>query len=116
MWQLVGIVPMMQMAVALDPRYKKLTFLRRAKGESVWPALSNAFRAFYDRKHRAGRPTEEQNNETRSPVPKKRKTYSELPSNSESQSSVHSAESELMQYHEEAPIPERERILHVVET
>ena len=60
------------MAVALNPRYKKLTFLRRAKREEVWTALSTAFRAFYDRKHRAGRPTEEKNSETRSPVPKRR--------------------------------------------
>ena len=47
------------MAVVLDPRYKKLTFLRRAKRDAVWTALLTAFRAFYDWKHRAGRPTEE---------------------------------------------------------
>ena len=104
----------LQMAVALDPRYKKLTFLRRAKREAVWTTLSNEFRAFYDRKHRAGRQTEEfSNSEIRSPVPKRRK-LTLLLSDSESQSSadesdaVRGAESELMRYHEEAPIPETE--------
>ena len=51
----IDALPTLQMDVALYPRYKKLTFLR-AKREAVWIALSTAFRAFYDRKHRAGRP------------------------------------------------------------
>ena len=109
-----ALMSTLQMAVALDPRYKRLTFIRRSKREAIWTTLPTAFRAFYDRKHRAGRPTEEvSNSEIRSPVPKRRK-LTLLLSDSESQSSanesdaVRSAESELMRYHEEAPIPETE--------
>ena len=53
----IDALPMLQMAVALDPCYKKLTCLRKEKREAVWTALSNAFRAFYDRIQRARRPT-----------------------------------------------------------
>lgn len=41
-------LPTLQTAVALDPRYKKLTRLRREKREEVWTAFTNAFSAFYD--------------------------------------------------------------------
>ena len=81
--ELKALMLCQQMAVALNPRYKKLTFLRRTKREAVWTALLIAFRVFYDRKHRAGRPTEEINSETRSPVPKRR-TLTLLMSYSES--------------------------------
>ena len=54
----IGALPTLQMAVALDPHYKKLTFLRRAKREAVRTELTNAFGAFCDRKQRAGRPPE----------------------------------------------------------
>lgn len=106
----------LQMAVALDPRYKKLTCLRREKREAVWTALSNAFRAFHDRRQPAGRPTgleEKSSDETKAPVLKKQK-LTLLLSDSESQSSadesdaVHGAQAELTQYQEEAPIPETE--------
>ena len=94
---------MLQMAVALDPRYNKLTCLRREKREVVWTALSNAFRAFYDRRQPTGTPTcleAKSDDEIKSPVLKKQK-LTLLLSDSESQSSadesdaVHGAQAEL---------------------
>jgi len=102
----IDALPTLQMAVALDPRYKKLTCLRKEKREAVWTALSNAFRAFYDRIQRAKRPTgleETSTDEAKAPVPKKQK-LTLLPSDSESQSSsdesdaVHGAQAELTRY------------------
>ena len=46
------------MTAALDPRYKKLTFLRIEKRETVRTALCNAFMDFYDRRQLAVSPTE----------------------------------------------------------
>ncbi|XP_040178075.1 E3 SUMO-protein ligase ZBED1-like [Rana temporaria] len=114
----IDALTMLQMAVALDPRYKKLTCLRREKREEVWTTLSNAFRAFHDRRQPAGCPTglEESNDGTKVkvvPVPKKQK-LTLLLSDSESQSSAdksdaeHSAQAELMRYQVEDPIPETE--------
>ena len=82
----------------------------------MWTALSNTFRAFYNRIQRAKRPTgleETSTDEAKAPVPKKQK-LTLLPSDSESQSSadesdaVHGAQAELTRYQEEAPIPETE--------
>ncbi|XP_077309863.1 E3 SUMO-protein ligase ZBED1-like [Lithobates pipiens] len=112
----IDALTILQMAVALDPRYKKLTCLRREKREAVWTALSNACRAFHDRTQPAGRPTDlegKSNDETKVPVPKKQK-LTLLLSDSESQSSadesdaVHSVQAELTRYQVEAPIPETE--------
>ena len=106
----------LQMAVTLNPRYKRLTFTRRSKREAIWTALSNAFRAFYDRKQRAGRPTKEKISETVSP---KRRKLTLLLSDSESQSSayesdaVHSAESGVPRRSSHS---RNRRPSHVVET
>lgn len=114
----IDALPTLQMAVALDPHYKKLTCLRE-KREAVWATLSNAFRAFYDRKQPARGPTglEEKtfkcNDDTKAPVPKKQR-LTLLLSDSDSQSSaddsdaVNGAQAELIRYQEEAPIPETE--------
>lgn len=53
----IGALPTLQMAVALDPCYKKLTCLRREKREAVWATLLNAFGTFCDRKHTEQGPT-----------------------------------------------------------
>ena len=105
----------LQIAVAFDPRYKKLTSLRREKREAVWTALSNAFWDFYDKRQPAGSPTgseEKGNDETKAPESKKQK-LTLLLSDSESRSSadeldeeVHAAQGELMRYKEETSIPE----------
>lgn len=115
----VDALPKLQMATALDPRYKKLTCLRREKREAVWTLLSNEFKAFYDKRQRAERPTsieEISSDNTIPPVAKKRR-LTLLLCDSESQSSVdesdavHGAEVELTRYREESPIPETENPL-----
>ena len=115
----IDAMPTLQMAMALDPRYKKLTCLRREKREAVLTVLSTAFTDFYDRKQRAGHPTGPgaiSTDETIASVPKKQK-LTLLLSESESQSSadesdtVHGAQAELTRYQEEAPIPETENPL-----
>ena len=74
----IDALPMLQMAVALDPRYKKLTCLRREKREVAWTALSNAFRAFYDRRQPTGTPTclEEKSDDEKISCAEETKTYS----------------------------------------
>jgi len=93
----------LKMAVALDPRYKKLSCIRRERRKEVWTLLTNEFKAFCDRRQPII-------DETPEHVPKKQKLMLLL-SDSESESddeleSVHSANDELRRYAEEPPIPE----------
>jgi hypothetical protein len=119
----IDALPTLQMAVALDPRYKKLGCLSREKREAVWTTLSNAFRVYYDRRQRAEREiptapdeTTTSTGEAPEPVHKKLK-LTLLVSDSESQSSsdeseaVHGALAELTRYQEEGVIPESENPL-----
>ena len=113
----IDALPTLQMAVASDRRYKKLTCLRREKREEVWTAVMTAFSAFYDRRQQVGRATGLQatsSDEPTAPVPKKPK-LTLLLSDSESQfsgdESVPGAQAELTRYQDEAPIPETENPL-----
>ncbi|BFZ13786.1 hypothetical protein BsWGS_16825 [Bradybaena similaris] len=115
----IDALPKLQMATALDPRYKKLTCLRREKHEAVWTLLSNEFKAFYDKRQRAERPTSVEEisiDDTISSVAEKRKLTlllcdSDSQSSADESDAVDGAEVELTRYQEESPIPETENPL-----
>jgi len=104
------------MAAALDPRYKKLTFLRIDKREAVWTALCNVFMDFYDRRLLAVCPKEfgkMEHYDIRKPVVKKQKRIlllCDIKSESTPDKSppIHGAQAELNMHQKETPIAETE--------
>ncbi|XP_065658159.1 E3 SUMO-protein ligase ZBED1-like [Hydra vulgaris] len=112
----IDALPTLQMAVELDPRYKKLGCLSREKREAVWTILSNAFRVYCNQRQRAEREATTSTGQASEPVRKKLK-LTLLVSDSESQSSsdesqtVHGSLAELTRYQEEGVIPETENPL-----
>ncbi|XP_065675534.1 E3 SUMO-protein ligase ZBED1-like [Hydra vulgaris] len=112
----IDALPTLQMAVALDPRYKKLGCLSREKREAVWTILSNAFRVYCNQRQRAERETTTSTSEASEPVRMKMKLTllvndSELQSSSDESQTVHGSLAELTRYQEEGVIPETENPL-----
>ena len=108
-------LPTLQMATALDPRYKKLKCLPKDKREAVWTVLCNTFQGFCNKDEQVAQTTGQEEGNTdvaTEPEMKKPKltlsfTDSET-SDDEGNAEDHNGLADFTRYRAEDQIPETE--------